>query len=183
MRRASTLAALALAACGAAWPGREAAAQWVRTNEQFYLPASHNWAFRRAYPDADRLFNAFDYAHNALAEVLFGSPDAPPERLEAGEFDFIVNELLRRPPRLPLVEQAIAPTYAQLAPEAMLMFEWAHVLHRQIYDVYADEEIADKDAAIDELVRYYRSRPDIAFAARPKSMALMEGQTLLARVS
>jgi hypothetical protein len=58
----------------------------------------------------------------------------------------------------------------------MAMFEWAHLLHRQIYDVYADKKVADKDAAIDELVRYYRSRPDAAFSTSPKSMTLMEGQ-------
>ena len=35
---------------------------------------------------------------------------------------------------------------------------------------------ADKDALVRELLRYYRSRPDLAFSARPKNMALMEGQ-------
>lgn len=151
-------------------------AQWVQEHEQFYLPASHNWAFRESYRSADRLFNAFDNAHNVLSETLYGSPEAPAERLEHDEFDFIVNELLVRPPRLPLVEEAIAPAYAQLVPEARMMFEWAHLLHRQIYDVYADERVTDKQAAVDELVRYYRSRPTLAFSTRPKSMALMEGQ-------
>ncbi len=175
MSRVARLAAVALA-CSAAWPPRAVDAQWVQTYEQFYLPASHNWAFRDTYRVPDRLFNAFDNAHNALVETLYGSPNAPAERLENDEYDFIVDKLLVSPPRLPLVEEAIAPTYAQLAPEAMMMFEWAHLLHRQIYDVYADEKITDKDAAIDELVRYYRSRPDIAFSTSPKSMALMESQ-------
>jgi hypothetical protein len=169
------LAAVALA-CAALWTPRPVAAQWVQTYEQFYLPASHNWAFRNKYRSADRLFNAFDNAHNALVETLYGSPNASAERLESDEYGFIVNKLLVSPPRLPLVEEAIAPTYAQLAPEAMTMFEWAHLLHRQIYDVYADDELTDKGAAIDELVRYYRSRPDVAFSTHPKSMTLMEGQ-------
>jgi hypothetical protein len=175
MNHLARLAALALA-CGALWPLVPVEAQWVQAYEQFYLPASHNWAFRDGYREADRLFNAFDNAHNALVETLYGSPNAPAERLEKDEYDFIVKKLLVKPPRLPLVEEAIAPTYAKLAPEAMLAFEWAHLLHRQIYDVYADEKITDKDAAIDELVRYYRSRPDLAFSTRPKSMTLMEGQ-------
>jgi len=58
------------------------------------------------------------------------------------------------------------------------MFEWAHVLHRQIYDVWADERLspAQKDGRVGELLRYYKSRPDLAFSSVPKSMDLMEGQ-------
>jgi hypothetical protein len=154
-----------------------AEAQWVRTHEQFYFPASHNWAFRHNYRVADRLFNAFDNAHNILGETLWTSgQDASVEQLERDEFNFIVNDLLVHPPRLPLVEEAIGPSYAKLVPEARLMFEWAHLLHRQLYDVYADERVKDKQAAAAELLRYYKSRPDLAFSTRPKSMVLMEGQ-------
>ena len=58
------------------------------------------------------------------------------------------------------------------------MFDWAHIFHRQVYDVWADERIplAEKDARVEELIRYYRSRPDIAFSSMPKNMELMEGQ-------
>lgn len=154
-----------------------AEAQWVQSHEQFYFPASHNWAFRDKYRVADRLFNAFDNAHNVLGESLWAFPEnTPPERLERDEFDFIVDELLVKPPRLPLVEEAIGPSYARLVPEARLMFEWAHLLHRQIYDVYADPRVRDKEASVDELMRYYKSRPDLAFCTCPKSMVLMEGQ-------
>lgn len=172
---AGAVAAALLALLGPA--ATPLAGQWVQTYEQFYLPASHNWAFRDNYRVPDRLFNAFDNAHNVLAEELWSSKaGAPTDRLERDEFDFIVNELLVKPPRLPLVEEAIGPSYARLVPEAKLMFEWAHLLHRQIYDVYADERVKDKQAAVDELMRYYTSRPDLAFATRPKSMELMEGQ-------
>jgi hypothetical protein len=168
-----SLGVLTVALGALAVPAR---AQWVAKGEQFYLPAAHNWAFRENYAPADRLFNAFDNAHNVLAEVLWTRPEAPVTRLEEEEYDFIVNDLLVRPPRLPLVEEAIGPGYARLVPEAKMMFEWAHLLHRQIYDVYADEGITDKAAAVDELMRYYRSRRDLAFATTPKSMALMEEQ-------
>ena len=59
------------------------------------------------------------------------------------------------------------------------MFEWSHLLHRQIYDVYADERLrpAARDAQVRALVRYYRSRADLAFSAHPKAMSLMEGQS------
>ncbi len=154
------------------------AGQWVRENEQFYLPASHNWVFRKHYPAADRLFNAFDYGHAILYEELWRHPDRAPARLEGREYDFVTRQLLTNPPRLPLEEAAIEVQYAKLAPEAKLMFEWAHLLHRQIYDVLADERLsqAEKDAGVEELVRYYKSRPDLAFSSVPKTMELMEGQ-------
>src|SRR6202008_3438443 len=58
---------LALALVFAALPAR---AQWVSESEQFSLPAGHNWVFRRSYPQADRLFHAFDYGHPILYQAL-----------------------------------------------------------------------------------------------------------------
>ncbi|MGH7503971.1 MAG: hypothetical protein ACREL7_19765 [Longimicrobiales bacterium] len=155
-----------------------AAAQWSGAYEQFYLPASHNWEFRRNYSGADRLFNAFDYGHAILYETLYTKPDAPPSLLEDDIFRRLTQRILVNPPRVPLEEAAIEIEYAKLAPEARVMFDWAHILHRQIYDVWADERIPveQKDARIAELLRYYRSRPDVAFSSQPKTMELMEGQ-------
>ncbi|HEY5546325.1 MAG TPA: hypothetical protein VIK50_09750, partial [Gemmatimonadaceae bacterium] len=110
-----------------------AGAQWSTVSEQYYLPASHNWVFRREHPVADRLFNAFDYGHAILYEVFWARPSAPVSVLERDEYEFITRRLLVNPPRLPLEEAAIAPNYSRLAPEAKAMFEWAHLLHRQIY--------------------------------------------------
>ncbi|HEV2736656.1 MAG TPA: hypothetical protein VGV85_17540, partial [Longimicrobiaceae bacterium] len=174
-RAALGAAAVALALAAAAEP---AAAQWSRQHEQFYLPAEHNWVFRRNYPGADRLFNAFDYGHAILYEELYRNPDAPASRLEEKEYDFVTRRLLVSPPRMPLEEGAIEIAYVKLAPEAKLMFEWAHLLHRQIYDVLGDERLseAERDREVAEVLRYYKSRPDLAFSSRPKNMELMEGQ-------
>jgi hypothetical protein len=173
VRLGSVLAAImALAA-----PSR-AAAQAARTYEQTYLAASHNWAFRDHYPAADRLFNAFDYGHAILSETLLTDPAGPPARLDTREFAFITRRLLRQPPGVPLEERAIAPTFTRLVPELAAIFSWAHMLHRQIYDIWADERIApsQKDAAVADVVRYYRSRHDLALSGKPKSMALMDGR-------
>jgi hypothetical protein len=53
------------------------------------------------------------------------------------------------------------------------------MFHRQVYDVLADERVkpGDKDARVAEVLRYYRSRPALAFSSRPKDMELMEGQS------
>jgi hypothetical protein len=149
-----------------------------RTYEQSYLPAGHNWAFRDRYPEADRLFNAFDYGHAILSEMLLSDPDRPSSELDSAQFEFITGKLLHHPPVVPLEERAIAPTYTRLVPEVAAMFTWAHMLHRQIYDILADDRVAlsRKDAAVADVVRYYRSRYDLALSARPKSMDLMDGR-------
>jgi hypothetical protein len=154
-----------------------AAAQWSTASEQYYLPASHNWTFRKEHPVADRLFNAFDYGHAILYEILWRRPGATRE-LEVDQYDFVTRSLLVNPSRLPLEEAAIAPDYSRLAPEAKLAFEWAHLLHRQIYDILADNRLDDaaRDREVTRLMTYYRSRPDLAFSTTPKSMVLMEGQ-------
>ncbi len=155
-----------------------AQAQWATTYESFYLQAPHNWTFRSNYQNADRLFNAFDYGHAILYETLFTKPDAPASLLEETIYDRLTTQILVRPPKVPLEEVAIEPLYARLAPEAKAMFDWSHVLHRQIYDVLADERIADaaKDAEVQRLLDFYRTRPDLAFSSKPKSMALMQEQ-------
>lgn len=157
---------------------RAAASPWITTYEQFYLQAPHNFTFRRRYPAADRLFNAFDYGHAILYEMLWTQPSEAQRRLEGAIYDRLTTQVLDAPPRLPLVEDAIEPRYARLAPEAKMMFEWAHLLHRQVYDILADERMGDaaKDAEMRRLLAYYRSRPDLAFSLVPKNMSLMQEQ-------
>lgn len=174
-----SLAAAALAVLGAAaLAPAPAGAQWVTTYEQFYLQAPHNWVFRNNYQHADRLFNAFDYGHAILYEKLWTKPDAPASLLEEKEYAYLTEHVLVRPPRVPLEEAAIEIKYVQLAPEAKQMFEWAHILHRQIYDVLADERLdeAGKDREVQRLLDYYKTRRDIAFSSVPKSMKLMQEQ-------
>ncbi|HYW50670.1 MAG TPA: hypothetical protein VE861_08695 [Gemmatimonadaceae bacterium] len=155
-----------------------ARAQWVTTFETFYLQAPHNWVFRDNYQSADRLFNAFDYGHAILYETLYRKPDAPASELEERIYDKLTKQVLVKPPRVPLEEVAIEPMYARLAPEAKAMFDWSHILHRQIYDVLADERLTQeaKDREVQRLIAYYKTRKDLAFSSRPKSMELMQEQ-------
>jgi len=145
---------------------------------QSYLPADHNQAFRDRYPRADRFFNAFDYGHARLSELLYTQPDEAATRLEHQEFDWIVKRLLVDPPKLPLDGEAIEPSFSRFAPEVHEMFEWSHMLHRQVYDILADDRIPPdrKDDEVARVVRYYRSRHQVAFSTTPKDMALMDGQ-------
>ncbi len=141
-----------------------------------YFPSGFNWQFLKRYPDAARLFNAFDYGHAVLYERLLTSHGAAGDALERREFDFLVNDLLRRPPRLGVAEESVAPAYARLAWRAKLMFEWAHILHRQIYDIYADERLSDsaRIAMVERVTDHYLANTDLAFTTAPKSMELMD---------
>jgi hypothetical protein len=172
LRRAFTVAALIL---GAAPPSAVHAQD--QRDEQFYYPGSFNWRFLKTYPEAARLFNAFDYGHAVLSERLYTKGGKAHDALEK-EYRFLTTDLLVRPPRFAVVEELISPVYSKIAWRAKLMFDWAHVLHRQLYDVYADERLTmvQKDSLIERLTDYYLSRKDYAFPAVPKSMDLMEGQ-------
>lgn len=149
-----------------------------RRDEQFYFPGRFNWQFLARYPEAARLFNAFDYGHAVLYERLLTKHGTAQAAALTKEYAFLTSELLVHPPRFAVAEEVIEPSYAKLAWHAKQMFDWAHVLHRQIYDAYSDERLtmAERDALIERLTDYYLSRTDYAFTTVPKSMALMDEQ-------
>ena len=153
-----------------------AAAQGQR-DEQFYYPGDFNWQFLARYPEAARLFNAFDYGHAVLYEHLYTKRGKASRELEK-EYRYLTTDLLVRPPRFAVVEEVVMPSYAKLAWRAKMMFDWAHILHRQIYDVYADQRLTPehRDREIERLTDYYLSNRKYAFTDKPKSMALMDEQ-------
>jgi hypothetical protein len=161
--------AVVVAGCGSFRPGHGGYAQT-------YYAAPHNWVFREYFPEADHLFNGFDYGHAILYGTLLDR--GPRAELDGAVFHHVTADVLRRAPAVPLEERAIAPAYATLLPEIVAMFEWAHMLHRQLYDVLSDPRIAPEARAknVRKVLDYYRTRPDLAFSVRPKSMELMEGQ-------
>lgn len=149
----------------------------VKRDEQFYSPGRFNWQFLANYPEAARLFNAFDYGHAVLYERLYTKRGKAAPELEK-EYRYLTTDLLVRPPRFAVVEEVIMPSYAKLAWRAKMMFDWAHVLHRQVYDAYADERFTpvQRDRLIEQLTDYYLSNRKYAFTDKPKSMALMDEQ-------
>jgi hypothetical protein len=146
-------------------------------DEQFYYPGGFNWQFLATYPEAARLFNAFDYGHAVLYERLYTRQNRIGPELEE-EYRYLTNDLLVRPPRFAVAEEVIMPAYAKLAWRAKMMFDWAHILHRQIYDAYADQRLTplQRDSLIERLTDYYLSNRRYAFTDKPKSMALMDEQ-------
>ncbi|HEU5304153.1 MAG TPA: hypothetical protein VFU40_05865 [Gemmatimonadales bacterium] len=157
--------------------GVSTAAGQAQRDEQFYYPGRFNWQFLANYPEAARLFNAFDYGHAVLYERLYTRRGKAGAELER-EYRYLTTELLVKPPRFAVAEEVVMPAYAKLAWRAKLMFDWAHVLHRQIYDAYADDRLtaARRDSLIERLTDYYLSNRKYAFTDKPKSMALMDEQ-------
>ena len=137
--------------------------------------ARHTGTLRRVYPEVERLLNAFDYGHAIAYEVLLTSPNGSVARLEQHEFTFITKTLFEHAPRFPVVEAAVAPAYARDLREARLMFEWSHYLHRELWDIWADDRLTDaeRDVEVEKALAYYRSRGDLAFSTVPKSASLM----------
>jgi hypothetical protein len=176
MMRSIQLALVLVALSAGLAPQQRLAAQDQR-DEWFYLPGSFNWQFLATYPSAARLFNAFDYGHAVLYERLYTSRGDAAEALEK-EYQFLTTDLLVRPPRFAVVEEAVMPSYAKAAWRAKQMFDWAHLLHRQIFDIYSDDRLTTvaKDSLVERVTDYYLARSDYAFAPVPKSMDLMEGQ-------
>jgi hypothetical protein len=149
----------------------------AQRNEQFYYPGNFNWQFLANYPEAARLFNAFDYGHAVLYERLYTKRGKAESDLEK-EYRYLTTDLLVRPPRFAVAEEVVMPSYAKLAWRAKMMFDWAHILHRQVYDAYADERLtaAQRDSLIEQLTDYYLSNRKYAFTDKPKSMTLMDEQ-------
>jgi hypothetical protein len=112
-----------------------------------------------------------------LYERLYTKRGKASRELEK-EYRYLTTDLLVRPPRFAVVEEVVVPSYAKLAWRAKMMFDWAHILHRQIYDVYADERLTpeQRDRKIEQLTDYYLSNRKYAFTDKPKSMALMDEQ-------
>jgi hypothetical protein len=56
-------------------------------------------------------------------------------------------------------EEQVAPTLSRLAPEVAKTFDWAHVFHRSLYDLFASD-VADKEAAYRKLLADYLEKPE-----------------------
>ncbi|MDX2193429.1 MAG: hypothetical protein NW201_08735 [Gemmatimonadales bacterium] len=162
---------------GAATPPASEPAVVVH-DDRMYPAGAFNWAFLRRFPDAARLFNAFDYGHAILYERLWNEPGLPRAALDSAEYAFLATDLLRRPPALPVAEEAVFPAYDRIAYRAARMFDWAHVLHRQIYDIYAEPGRSDsaRAAEIERLTDHYLANVRDAFTPEPKAMELMDEQ-------
>jgi hypothetical protein len=69
--------------------------------------------------------------------------------------DFIFSS-----PAVPPDEEQIAPTMNRLAWEVSKTFNWAHLFHRSLYDLFASDRVRDKEATYRALLADYLEKPE-----------------------
>jgi len=118
------------------------------------------WEVPRELPKLYREFNGIDFGHAHLGETLLKTQDdAKVEHARVEVLDFIFSA-----PRVPPDEEQIAPTLVRTFWEVQRTFHWTHVFHRSLYDLFAADEVADKEAAYHKILGDYLSKPEaIAF--------------------
>lgn len=134
----------------------------ILAQDQFPTRASHNGAFERVYPEASDLLNAIQAGRMQVLEQL--ATDASGGRLETQLHDQLSQQAQRG-----RAGSVNASAFARVAPEAQAIFTRAHALQRQILDVYADDRVTDKYAAVEQVVDAYLRQPGVSLPAQPKS--------------
>ncbi|MBI3300971.1 MAG: hypothetical protein HYZ72_02680 [Deltaproteobacteria bacterium] len=139
-------------------PGLAAASlqDWLeQRNHRFYLRGPWNWAVSRHLPELQKEFNGIDFGHAHLAETLLRTDeDATIEQARLEVLTFINSK-----PTLPPDEAFIASTFQRLAWASQNLFDWAHQLHRDLYDLFAADNVPDKEAAYRQILDNYLAQP------------------------
>ncbi len=124
-------------------------------NQLFYLRGPWNRAVARQLPELQKEFNGIDFGHAHLAETLLHTNNDAAIELAREE----INEFIESKPTLPPDEAFIAPTFQGLAWAVQNSFDWAHQLHRDLYDLFAADTVTDKAAAYGAILANYFAQP------------------------
>ena len=182
MNRRRFLALLAATPAALHLAQRRALAQIPRRSEIFELIGKYNFSLRKLYPTVERYMNVIDIGHAELAEILItgrGDESRTVPRIERGLWNKVSAMFLdpRKAPRLAISEELIAPESSKVAWRLELAFDWAHMLHRQIFDILASRfPHEQKKQWVREAYNFYRSEPSRCFPPKLKTHDLMEHQ-------
>ena len=128
---------------------------WVTRDHRSQPRGRWRYAIERELPQLQREFNGIDFGLAHLGETLLRTQDA--ERVERARLD--VLDFIFSSPRVPPDEEQIAPTFNRLAPELAKTFDWAHVFHRSLYDLFASD-VPDKEVVYRKLLADYLEKPE-----------------------
>ena len=129
--------------------------EWVTRDHRAQPRGPWRYAIQNELPRLYREFNGIDFGHAHLDETMLKTQDA--ERVERARLEIL--DFIFSSPRVPPDEEQIAPTLSRLAPEVAKTFDWAHVFHRSLYDLFASD-VADKEAAYRKLLADYLEKPE-----------------------
>jgi hypothetical protein len=130
--------------------------QWVTRDHRWQPRGPWKDAVIRQLPQLYREFNGIDFGHAHLAETLLKTQE--PERIEQARLD-VVNFIFSSP-AVPPDEEQVAPTVNRLAWEVTKTFDWAHIFHRSLYDLFSSDKVKDKEAAYRRLLADYLEKPE-----------------------
>lgn len=133
----------------------ERSSHWVTRDHRWGPRGPWNYAVERRLPELFREFNGIDFGHSHLGETLLKTGD--PARIERARLD--VLEFIFSSPAVGPDEEQVAPTFARLAWELQKVFDWAHLFHKSLYDVFAADAVTDKEAAYRTVLAGYRDHP------------------------
>lgn len=135
---------------------------------------AYSGAFAREYPEAAELLNGFRAAHASLLEQMYTTPGITTQQLEGAVFERLADQVRDGGDRpLPSIGEGM-PRFSGYAPNLVQIFDRAHALQRDIYDVYSDTRVTDKYAAAEAAIDRYLSNPTAALSPTKKSMSAME---------
>jgi hypothetical protein len=124
-------------------------------NHIFYLRGPWNYAVSHHLPELQKEFNGIDFGHAHLAETFLSTHD--PSAIEQARLEILT--VINNKPDLPLDESFIAPKFFQLAWAVQNTFDWAHQLHRDLYDLFAADNVTDKDTVYRQILDNYLAQP------------------------
>ncbi|MFZ5997287.1 MAG: hypothetical protein ACOYW7_07360 [Nitrospirota bacterium] len=130
--------------------------QWTTRDHRWAPRGPWTWALQRELPQLYREFNGIDFGHAHLAETLLNTQDAlKVEKARLEVLDFIFSS-----PSVPPDEEQIAPTLTRMVWEVQKSFNWAHTLHRSLYDIFAADKVTDKEKAYRKVLEDYLEKPE-----------------------
>jgi mono/diheme cytochrome c family protein len=130
--------------------------QWVTRDHRWPPRGPWKWAVLRELPLLYREFNGIDFGHAHLAESLLRTQD--PQEVEKARLE-VLAFIFSSPP-VPPDEEQVAPTFNRMAWEVAKTFDWAHLFHRTLYDLFVSDKVADKEAVYRKLLAAYLEKPE-----------------------
>jgi mono/diheme cytochrome c family protein len=129
---------------------------WVTRDHRWQPRGPWKYAVMRDLPQLYREFNGIDFGHAHLAETLLRTQE--PNRIETARLE--VLDFIFSSPAVPPDEEQIAPAFHRMAWEVAKTFDWAHIFHRSLYDLFASDKVKDKEAAYRRLLADYLEKPE-----------------------
>ena len=130
--------------------------QWVTRDHRSQPRGPWKWAVMHALPQLYREFNGIDFGHAHLAETLLRTQN--PQAVETARLEVLA--FIFSSPSVPPDEEQVAPTFNRMAWEVAKTFDWAHLFHRSLYDLFASDQVTDKEAVYRKLLADYLEKPE-----------------------